>query len=392
MRQDSTGQEISLATLKGTPFILDFFSSICTVCFKNLPKINGLQSRFGNRLKLVLVGIDDGKIRNIYGKFQQQLGLHLTVAYDKAVYKKMKVPFVPYAVWVDAKSVVRAVTGPEEVTADNIENFISGQGLHITAVPVGKIPFDAKRPFLVEGNGAADSSFLYRSVLSAWTPVMQTSYPPDITSSSFQNSFQVLGTDLARLYNYAYFGKAEWTAADALYGKASPFPVVETTDTGLFASDGTTGKNMFCYSLVLPAGKFSREGLQRALQKDLEVFSGFRAHTEKRRLPCWVLRAIDGAKESLRTKGGPQKGRSSPVGFAYANVATKKVIEVLQARFQDFPPFLDETGIGFNIDLSIEAAMSNFESVKNALAVQGLVLTREDRELTAIVIGEGDRD
>src|SRR5690606_19910961 len=103
-----------------------------------------------------------------------------------------------------------AVTGPDEITADNIEAFVHGR---LTFMPFKEAPvtFDDAELLLIAGNGGADTSFLFRSLLSLWNRTQPTIYPARLDYSVHGRFFQALDVSLADLYRYAYFGLARWT-------------------------------------------------------------------------------------------------------------------------------------------------------------------------------------
>src|SRR6186713_537454 len=59
----SDKKQVSLNDLKGQYIILDFFSRGCVSCFTSLPRVNALQKEFKERVKIILVGYQDGLIR-----------------------------------------------------------------------------------------------------------------------------------------------------------------------------------------------------------------------------------------------------------------------------------------------------------------------------------------
>lgn len=377
-------KELVLRELRGRFVILDFFSSFCTVCFRMLPKINALQKQYKDKLDFLLVGISDDRIRAIYKNFKEKYGLELTVAFDGQLHKQLGVEFVPYYIWIDDGGIVRALTGPDAVTGANIEAFLHRRPVVGETLPSQKIPFDIKKFLLVGGNGAPDSSFLFRSIISRWTTAMTTHFPLQIDSTAAPHTFQVLGADMPTLYKYAVWGKGDWGASDPLRQTVYPVPI-KMVGTAVADTGQHTGER-YCYSVTVPPDQFKKENLQAIMKNALEMFFGWSVKVETRQMPCWVLRATEKAKQELRSKGGAQQGRETHAGIAYVNVRLDRVITLLHNRFPLNRPFLDETGFGETIDLSLNAILTDFDECRSALEKKGLLLTREERPFQVMVL------
>ena len=379
-------ESLMTSELKGKWLILDFFTSSCAACFKSLPLVNEFQKQYESRIRFVMVGLKDDRIKEVYNRFKTKFDLKLTVAYDSILFKRLKIDGFPYLVWVDNNGVIRAITGKGELTQENILAYLHNQRIAGATEKKEKIPFNPGKRLAV-GNGLAhDSSILFRSLLTQWDQSMSRTYPPRIDWSEPQGTFQVLGASLATLYKYAYFGVSEWTAADSLYGKYSPEIVFDRNDTNALKENLTNGNEFFCYSVSVPIDKFSKEYIEQLMRADLKTNFGYSVRVEDRMKPYWSLKATKNAIANLKANGRTKQAEYTHAGFSFSNIPVSQLVSILQIRFQKAYPFIDETGITTNIDIGIRAVLTDFDEVKKSLGEKGLNLVLSKRLMKVLVL------
>jgi hypothetical protein len=103
-------------------------------------------------------------------------------------------------------------------------------------------------------------------------------------------------------------------------------------------------------------------------------------------MPYWKLVAMEGAGEKLRSKGKREFRGDGYTSVTYNNEPVSQTIFMLWAKHQLEPPFIDETGIKFNIDLTIDGFLNDLNDVKKSLQKSGLDLTKGQKEMKVIVI------
>jgi peroxiredoxin len=118
------GTQISSDSLKGTPYVLDFWATWCGPCIASLPHVDQLyQQMKGTDLKVIAVNVGD--TRDVVAKFVQDQKLTLPVALDPD--SKMSEPFgatdtIPLTVIVGRDGIVRKVfIGVTINTADEVQ-------------------------------------------------------------------------------------------------------------------------------------------------------------------------------------------------------------------------------------------------------------------------------
>lgn len=359
--------------------ILDLFNSGCIVCFRMMPKIQELQEQYRSSVRFILVGEEDGVIRKVYEKFRQRFSLSFDVIYDSSFFRYYDIPFVPLYVWLDESGIVKAVTGPDEITADNIEAFVHDR---LTFMPFKEAPvtFDDAELLLIGGNGGADTSFLFRSLLSLWNRTQPTIYPARLDYSVHGRFFQALNVSLADLYRYAYFGWARWTCRDSVYGKYYPVPFYLDDDSAAFADV------RYNYSFKGLPGDSLQTLLRKALCNDLATYFGYEAMITTRNMPCWKLILLPGAGDQLKSRYKTRSMTGSFAGIDYRHVTVSSVIDLFYFIRQDEYPILNATGIDFPIDISIDAVMTDRESVRKELVKAGLDLVPGEHEIQVLLL------
>jgi thiol-disulfide isomerase/thioredoxin len=396
--QHYTEKAITSEGMKGKPMILDFFASYCAVCFEGFPEINRIQNQFKGRLQVVLVGNLDSTIKRVYEKFNLRYHLDLPVVYDSVIFKKWQIVMTPYEVWIDEKGIVRAITSPLALTESNIRTFLEHGTL---GLPLSKNKqqfqedtksFNYQKPLLVNGNAGNDSNFLYRSLLAPWKNEQGVFHAKNIMHE-FGNTFQGVAIPLGELYELAYGDtvtfytppRSEDGNEPNKYGQWLLKPVVKVKDTALFKPDFIKCKNLFDYSLILPVKAASAYYLQQAMRNDLKNYFGYRVKVAWRQTDYWKLVTTRKWRKKLISKGASARETFTYAGVSLQNISMKEVIALIHSVSQ-WEIFVDKTGIQKNIDLHIDAIMTDFNDVRKALAEKGLFLKKARKKIKTIII------
>ncbi len=390
-----TSETLTSADLKGKWIILDFFSKGCSACFQSLPKTNELQQKFKGQLDIILVGNKTGDdLSDIFEKFRLKQNLNLAVAYERDLLVKWGINSFPFLIWIDGSGVVKAITSSPALTEENIHLFLSGREFsHLSLRSSQPVSFDYTKPLLVNGNGGNETDFLFRSVLTKWTPAVKQVSLEHIdvltrVTSTRQSSgmFQVTGENLETLYEFAYTGSP--IDVQINYGKIYHLPVLLLKDSAAFGFDYGTSRNIYNYSVIVPKEKANRAFLMEVMQRDLKNYFGYDAALESHLVPYWSVCIAEGFKSRLKSKGGTEFVQGSAAGYKFRNVSIGKVIRVISGYYQEIPPLIDDSGADFNIDLEIDALMTDFEDLRRAMEKQGILMTRQKKTMPAIVIRE----
>ena len=115
------GKPVSLAGLRGTPLVLDFFATWCGPCIASTPYISDLQKRHPGVRFVGLSYEDPGLIRS----FVQQIGPTHTIAYDpdKRGHRAFRITAFPTMVLIDRAGNVRQIHN--EALGDDLETEVA---------------------------------------------------------------------------------------------------------------------------------------------------------------------------------------------------------------------------------------------------------------------------
>lgn len=375
------GKQQSLEQYRGQHLIVELFTSTCIVCFKLLPKVNELQQQYKGRVQFFLLGNDNKTLPKTYARFQKKLGLTIDVGFDSVLFRQLNPPFAPRYLWVDTAGLIIAETGPDELTKTNIEHFFTGNFDSINDVQEKK-QFSDKELIKFSVNNSDEGTIIYRSLFTGPIDSINAYFPRRLTFSKSGPFFQVINCRMEDLYKYAYFNSAYWSYGDSLYTKVYPEPLIEgEVNTTIYSKHS----GVFCYSI-----SFSEirpvEFLQKVLRNDLENTFGFQAKVETRKMWYWALAKADTMNDQLRTKFDFPKEHFSYSGFNYQCIPISKVIRVLDYYCKSNMPFIDETGITYPIDISIEAMMTDLADVERGLKAVGLLLIKREKEMKVLVL------
>jgi thiol-disulfide isomerase/thioredoxin len=395
-------KEMRRDEFKGKWLILDFWNRSCGACVASFPKMNKLQQTLGDQVQVMLVGIQDreNQIQKIYSRYKIHEDLILPCAFDSLVARRYDILIAPHIILLDDKGIVRCITS--SVRIEDMRDFLAGHNPEMPRPPTGmgveeketRIPYDPEKPFLIAGNGGQDSDFLFRSAFSVFNVKEQHStLEGDIDNHKDKGLFQVLGVDIATLFNYAYFGSCcGWDSKDTShYGKVYQQLILQINDTSRFKPTFKNGQytNLYSYSLIMPSTGCTKEKLQQAMQRDLATYLGYETILENRLCPYLKLVAVPGASEKLRTKGGVQSWEAIPhAGFVARNLSFKDFLRWIDSYISDKWYWEDETGLKENIDMDLDCIPTNLGSLRKALQRNGLDLVEGKKQMQALVIRE----
>lgn len=396
-------KEASLKDFKGKWLVLDFWNRYCVNCIKGFPKINRLRKQFDGKVEFILVGRNDGKLysgsEKIYQRILAKYDLDLPLVYDATLFNKFGVTSVPHIIWIDDKGIVRAITAGTDLNTENLNAFLAGESPYVfhklnkKEENLKKNSYDFSRPLLIDKNGGKAHDFLYRSLLTGKNNTIYGS----IYSSFFyphmgnKPGFSAINTPLKALYQIAY-GDTIRSNPDIIdqpnnYGKWWHTPLLEVKDSSDFKINPKTGKGIYCYELIVPQSKKANTHYrQQIMQRDLKSYFGYKVTVEIRKMPYWKVKTTDKAQKALKTNGENPFVAGNPTKIELVNQPMKQLIRLLWGLHQLGSPFIDETGIEGNIDISLEGMLTDFSTLKKVLKENGIELEKGLKKMKVIVI------
>jgi thiol-disulfide isomerase/thioredoxin len=397
---NSSEKSVATSQFKGKWLILDFWSESCSGCIGSFPLVNALQHRFQTDVKFIMVGYDGSRyternepsgVAMLGDRLTKSLNLQLAMAYDSTLYNLYEISGVgcPYVVVIDPKGEIRFLT--THLSEKNISDILAGRDVKLD--PIERV-FGRGFNFIPHQKNN-DTNMLYQDCISNWLPEADNfQIRPNLDSdTSTSNWFEILGMQLDYLYRFAYTGYTDWDNPNYIYYSTFKYyPVLQMGDSSDFRSDK---KYSFEFKSLK---KLSKAEIMKKLQQNLSQCFGYRASIEYRKFQYWSIYLKDsGVQSHLITKGDSTSFRAINgnkfLGFSATNVPFSTIIGVLFSNFQlhvsglgSGLPFVDESGLNKNIDITINAVLSNFDEFRKALALQGVQLGIKEKIMPCIVI------
>ncbi len=127
--QTPDGTPLVLSDLRGKPVFLNFWATWCGPCRFEMPEIQALHERTGD--KLVVVAVDQDESSSDVVNFFEELGLTFTAVIDKGnkVSNKYRLFGLPSTFIIDAEGVVQAIKVGAFANEDDINKSLEKVGL-----------------------------------------------------------------------------------------------------------------------------------------------------------------------------------------------------------------------------------------------------------------------
>ncbi|GAB4093160.1 DUF547 domain-containing protein [Flaviaesturariibacter terrae] len=133
-------------SLRGRLTILDFFGTWCTPCIRALPRLQAIQEKNPDAVRVVLVSTESpAKLRSFVT--QRSVRLPLIVDSTESFTQRFAPPTYPYTLVLDAGGSIISVTEAENITDGAIANWLSqgGDSAAIHSPSAAHVPVPAPR-------------------------------------------------------------------------------------------------------------------------------------------------------------------------------------------------------------------------------------------------------
>jgi hypothetical protein len=106
-------------------------------------------------------------------------------------------------------------------------------------------------------------------------------------------------------------------------------------------------------------------------------------------IPIWKLVASSNVASQVGTKGGKYHYYESPSGFTVRNFPAERLLSlVVRYVSNKYTIFVDETGLSGNINLSVDALMTDWDDLRSGLKRNGFDLVRGFKQMKVLVIND----
>ncbi|PTT04257.1 hypothetical protein DBR11_00040 [Pedobacter sp. HMWF019] len=405
---NSSTKTVSIEDYRGKWLILDFWGYSCGGCLASFPKMDSLQEKFKDKMKLIMVGaikypgFNTKKIekitKDVYRRLDQKYHLKFTVAFDSVLNHTYDVGSVPQILVIDPKGVIKAKT--YLINEQQLSSLIKGEPTQFVrsysrSEPLKRYTYKENLPFLTNGvaaNGGNDTSYLFRSLLK----VSDDSMPPakivrfkGNRRTTFENGrLEVFYYSLLNLYQLAYLGMDSWEIWEEdfyeRYATKLYLNLKDSTDYKLL------NKKQYSYSLSVPKNKSTPEFLMKVMQSDLENYFGFKAKVIKKMLPVYYFEVDNEDLFKRKILNAHYNGNygDSYGSFIAKNISLTDFMKNLSIMMNLDLPTFNHTGLNPKINVEFVANRLDGDDLQKKLSNYGLKLVKGVKELEVIELNQ----
>ncbi|RAJ10715.1 thiol-disulfide isomerase/thioredoxin [Chitinophaga skermanii] len=395
--KDGKETNISIDSLKGKLIIFDFWNRYCASCIALFPKMEKIQEKFGDRVKIFLVTKDSkSDLKSLFEKSRIIKENKLPLIINDTILSKL-FPYkaVPFHVWLDEDGRFLAGTDPTSTTEGNIAKYLEDK---IVDFPFrfDENSFSVYKKRLIEQEAytnrlkslPAYSIITPRSILTAQSPVAAI-------WDSVSNNISGIS-----IYNETIVGLYSSIMSHVKYDMVKVI-VKEEKDSSLFyppQNEDSLTKwnylNTYCYELKLPSlySKYSSNDYDSIMynkaQSDLDIYFNIKSFREEFFDTCLIIKRID--SKIIKDASGASIYEKTAEGKYYMNNCNMGcinfIISELQRKTHTNYSVIDESGFD-NIRFSILLnPIGNYIDLNQELNKLGLGIFFEKRNIKAVVL------
>ncbi len=380
---NSSKTTLNLHQLKGKLILLDFWATWCMACIKKFPLLDSLQQQYGDQLQLLLINSqvtndNKAKLQVLWKKLQKPGGGQypfVTAFGDTTAFQLFPYQSIPQYVWLDSSYTVRAVTGAEEVTAQNVAAYLAGNYKQLVRKQ-DQLQYNRSAPWFINGNAGKGDNIIQRSTLAGWLPGMSSGVYRQINKAGLVTAIRAANQSPYSLLLLAHNTFINSNRVVNLSGNTNVLPPA----AGLESWTRINGRS---YELLLPARPLMEAML--FMQQDLQRLLGLYAVDSIIMREVYTLTADSNQLLKYVSKGEkPLNELDMPNNRYMLNTSLETLTGFLDERLD--LPVLDESGFTQQLDLRLQLEQFDIATVSRCLQPLGLSLQRATRKTRAFII------
>lgn len=407
-------KQIRLSDYKGKVIILDFWATWCGPCIGTMPKIDSLQLKFKDDLKVIMVGDEDKKIIDEFFRNKEKQKKMKFVApsiyNDQTLSKYFPHKFIPHSIIINKEGKVAAITSASDINEATITEVIKTGKTNVYAksdrfgVDREEVFFNERyeRPLQVTEGEYGPKKLRFRSVITR-----EFNDAPG-TIMPWLGRLLVSSTDLAGLYtaafSYSFEPFYETVFRNRLIIESkNKYNIIQPRVSSIDSIRRWNKDHRYIYDLYFPndyVGPYLKKAPDsirkyqcEVLKKDLEKFTGLDAFVAKRNVDCLVLSCIDSSLVNSKEDFGVNGDTPGMVGSVVKAHYSRYLYYRLQLAFNKNEknrdiPLITEVAYDGPINLYIDGDFTDWEVVSKQLEKFGFRLSREKRKIDMLIIAD----
>ncbi|MFN3666264.1 MAG: TlpA family protein disulfide reductase, partial [Sediminibacterium sp.] len=364
---------------------------------KTFPLLDTIQRKHSDQLAIIPVTSEDSAIvAPFLERFWKGKKIKVTsVVNDREISRRIKHKVIPHYVWIDKHGQIKAFTGSDEVSFENIHNLIQGIPLNIEN-KVDKMPISGS-PFFLDNQWKYSDypdKNLYNSII--------TKYNKQISNGAYRgkNYIDCPNHPIKALFQIA-FGKFNLGFLNDNVLILEGFKSFEDSfSIGVYNREipalkeiwkKSAPQNAYCYELAFKDSVVDNDYLFKFMQDDINRYFGLKGITG--RLETRKVKVLALVRTSNETKFAAKQNESTgiasnPTMIDLTAASIGNFVTLLQASYYKWgnPPIVDRSGIKSMISMKIEADLKDVQEVNKELSRYDLKIVEmmENKEMIVI--------
>ncbi|QEC43681.1 TlpA family protein disulfide reductase [Pseudobacter ginsenosidimutans] len=386
--------------LKGKIIILDFWERGCSACVRAFPKLEKLQEKYKDRLQVITVTSQSPE-EDVLGYLKK---LSITkdvklpiVIRDEMLHKQFPYEFISHVVWIGADRTVKAITGTEHFTEENVLEMLNKETVD-WPVKIDIIGFDPNKPFFDFANENVKSPSL--KLFSAFTGPVPGVEPLARIANDSVSQVKVINafnTPLLDLCKASIKGEitGDWDMKEVKFEGAdlARYDYRNTNGNNWVAKGVST--NIFTYTATVPLS-YNEEQIRQYIRKDLsrwlEAALGIRVRRDTLQVPTLVIIKKDETNPFVvqENENRFEIREAGEKGYQFVNFSLADLVNHFNATDEKYY-MADESGVNVHARATMElpvSAHTDVADLKKALARYGLDIIETTQARLMYVITE----
>lgn len=382
-----SSDQIRLSEFKGKLLIIDFWATWCSPCIAMFPKTDSLQKKFSDKMVFLPVTYQTKEeVTKLFSKASRLKNIRLpTVTGDKTLHELFPHKELPHYVWIGGDGLVKAITGTDEVNADNIQKMMAPSApALVQKVDIIKV-YNREVPLLLGDNSIEENVLQYQKVITSFVPGLQCRF--DILRYDNGGVKRITATNatLQMLFALAWSNDSRYFNNNRILVDVKDPDRITTHETNQQIVITWMQSNTWCYEIIVPS-HLSSQVFDLMQQDLLACFPQYTARVEKRKRMCLVLERTSSV-DKLKTSGSHARVDFGYYEAAMTNSTITRLVSQLNIYLQHLPtPVVDRTGYTGNIDVRLDADLTQVSTLREALHAYDLDLVEQEVEIEMLVI------
>lgn len=378
---------IQLSQFIGKVLILDFWNTHCGACIKEIPIMAQLQIKFKGRLEFVMITPEEKQdVETFYKKRPELKNFSIpTIVNDTILSELFPYDTNPHLVWIGVDGVVKAITGGEYLTEENIIHLLKTNEIDL---PIKNdwlgFEYYSKLPLLLNGEPIIEQIISYSTLTNSIPNLTRGTIGVETQDSDFIK-VRAINQPLLNLYRFAYSPRIKLSA-----GNVKTRTILNLKDALPQIYDSSGNLKRFCYELSMKRkypGPSDKIKLLNYMRDDLDRSFGIESSIKTVSTACYVLFL----KDSSLYKDINQNSYSiSPAGdfTQFSNVPVSVISGYLQNCYPFTIPVIYEGPLNRQVTIMLKKSYSSLENLTTDLTKGNFSLTETTRNLDMLFLSD----